>query len=99
MKNNIKDALKRLARRLVRFLQWVLIILAWVIYIVSWLAILVIPYWIIIYPILHILFRIYVLFKHKALLFYGHANVIVHGGRRTGKGLIFQYLINKLSSA
>jgi len=95
MKKHLRKALIQMAKHLKILLSWLVIITAWALWIFMILAIWFIPYWIIIFPLLIVAVRFLIFMKHKELLKYVSANTIIHGPRRSGKGLIYQYFINK----
>lgn len=73
-------------------IQFIAIILIWAIWIGLHLLFLLSPWFLllyIIYPIVYLVFW----FKSLKLKKYGQANVIVHGGKGSGKSLLFQKLI------
>lgn len=93
-KKLINFAIKYL-KTLLRVLQWTVIVFVWLIWITLFVAMFLIPYWIIIFPLIILFVKIYIKIVHLNLQKYAYQNVIVHGGRGKGKGLIFQYLIMK----
>lgn len=80
---------------LLRSLQWFFILMVWFIYVLSFVALFILPYWLIIYPILILVVRLIIKLKHMTYLKYATQNVIIHGGRGKGKGLLFQYVYLK----
>jgi len=81
-------------RKLKRVLSWVIIVLLWVVWIGLIVGCFVWPYlvffWLFGFPIVTIILWI----NHARFQNYGADNIIVFGGKRKGKGLMFQKLIN-----
>jgi hypothetical protein len=98
MRDSLKRSLKRFLILLLRCFQWVFIVIVWVLYVLSILAIWIVPYWIILYPVVVLVVRALIKLKHMSYLKRVSGNVIIHGGRRKGKGLLFQYFINMFRS-
>lgn len=79
-------------------LRWIVIILAWTLYIILILSCFLIPYMILIVPVLYMIIKLIIKLNHFKFLRYVSANTIIHGGRRKGKGIMFQYMALKVGS-
>jgi hypothetical protein len=99
MNEKIDKILLKLAVVLGYVLSWIVIVLTWAVYIALHISMFVIPYMIVIFPLLVLIIKIVVKVNHMRLLYYLRANTILHGARGSGKGLIFQYAINKEAKA
>lgn len=77
-----------------RVIQWFLIVLSWLLFVALIVSIFLIPYALLIVPLLFLFLVLYIKLNHRRLIKYGQADTIIYGSRGSGKGLIFQFLIN-----
>lgn len=74
-------------------LSWFIIVLSWAVIVALFVAMLIVPFWIIIFPTLLLILKLIIVFKHRQFNNLIEQNVIIHGGRGKGKGLLFQFSI------
>jgi hypothetical protein len=82
-----------------RSFQWIIIVLVWALWIALLSSLLLIPYAIVLLPIVALIFMFYVKINHLIFMNYIQGNVIVHGGRGKGKGLLFDYALDNIGPA
>lgn len=84
----------KLLKAFIRFFQWVIIVIIWTLYISLFVAILVIPYAMIIIPLIALIIAVIVKLQHLRFSSLMQGNVIVHGGRGKGKGILFDMALS-----
>lgn len=92
VKKKIKNISTNMFKYIALGLGWTIVILAWILFIGFWMLWIVFPYAIIGYIFIPLIIILYIkLMKYK---FYGYmGNVILFGGKGSGKSLTQQYLI------
>lgn len=79
----------KLLKIFIRSFQWLIIVIIWVLWVSLWISMFLIPYALIIYPLISLIIIIAVKLQHLRFVSFVQGNVIVHGGRGKGKGLLF----------
>lgn len=93
MKDKMRDLTKKILRYIGLGLGWTIVVIAWTLFVAFWLLWLVIPHMILVYIFLPLIIMLYIKLKSMQFLSYAQANVILFGGRGSGKSLTQQYLI------
>lgn len=95
----MKERVKKMVANTLKYLGygvlWFIIIMAWVLWVAFWISWLVIPYMILAYIFIPLIVVIFVKLKSLMFLQHARANIILFGGRGSGKSLTQQYLIFK----
>lgn len=84
---------EKLLKALKYSIMWIIIVISWIIVVGLFVAMLIVPFWIIIFPTLLLILKLIIVFKHRQFNNLIEQNVIIHGGRGKGKGLLFQFSI------
>lgn len=94
VKSFVVEAFKRLFRGFMIVLPWIPIVFAWALFVFSFIAMFLIPYWVVIYPLLVLIVMLVIYVGKIKYLKRVRANTIIYGGRGSGKGLLFQKIVN-----
>lgn len=93
MKKKFLEIYKDIFKYLGLGLAWFIIGMAWLLFVLYWLVWLVFPGMVLIYIFLPLIIFGFIKLNSIKYLNYAHSNVILFGGRGTGKSLNQQYLI------